>query len=385
MDFTLTDEQNLLVETVQNFVKKDSPVSRLRQVRAGELGYSKKTWQQMAELGWLSIPIPESAGGLGWGLIDVALLLQQFGQTLVPEPYIPSVVLAGMTLAAEGSATQHEQILQPMMEGETTLAMAYAEKDSRHDVTRIETRAERDGDGYVLSGEKTWVLNGHAADHIVVSARTAGAPGEAQGVTLFAIPADAKGLSRKALKTIDGQWAAHLTLEGVKLGADAVIGTVGDGSAALEAAMDRGAAMACAEGAGIVAAVFGMTKEYLGERTQFAVKIGSFQALQHRCVDMFVEVQLCESTMILGALKAADPDVEERRRAASIAKVQLAMGGHYVTRQGIQLHGGIGVTEEHDVGLYFKRMNVLASLFGDEQHHLQRYGSAPGFEGSDAA
>jgi len=385
MDFELTDEQNLLVETVQNFVKKDSPVSRFRQVRAGELGYSKETWQQMAELGWLSIPIPESAGGLGWGLIDVAMLLQQFGQTLVPEPYIPSVVLAGMTLAQEGSAAQHETILQPMMEGETSLAMAYMEKDSRNDVTRIETRAKQSGDGYLLSGAKTFVLNGHAADHLIVSARTAGEPGEAEGVTLFAIKADAKGLTRTAIKTIDGHWAANISLSDVQVGPDAIVGKPGGGAPALEAAMDRGAAMACAEGAGIVSAVFEMTKEYLGDRTQFGVKIGSFQALQHRCVDMFVEVQLCESTMILGALKADDPDVDERRRATSIAKVQLTMGGHYVTRQGIQLHGGIGATEEHDVGLYFKRMTVLATLFGDEQHHLKRYGGAPGFEGSDAA
>jgi alkylation response protein AidB-like acyl-CoA dehydrogenase len=265
-----------------------------------------------------------------------------------------------------------------MIAGEATLALAYAERESRHDSTWIKTRAQKNGSGYTLDGEKLWVLSGDSADQLIVSARTAGEAGDKQGVSLFVVDKSAKGVEARALKTMDGRRAAHVTLRGVTVDTDALLGEAGASAELLEEVVDLGAAAACAEGAGILETVTQMTRDYLCDRVQFGAQIGTFQALQHRAVDMFIELQLSKAAMLLAALKI-DAPAEERKRAVSTAKVQLAQSGQFVTRQGIQLHGGIGVTDEHNVGLYFKRINVLNALFGDEEFHVQRYGRLPGF------
>jgi alkylation response protein AidB-like acyl-CoA dehydrogenase len=381
MDFELSDDQKMLVDTAASFARKDSPVERMRRLRDDAIGYEPAVWRQMGELGWLGIPFPESMGGFGGRFIDVALVLEQFGTTLVPEPYIPSVVLAGMTLLRAGSEEQKARWLGPMIEGKTTLALAYAERASRYDVTAPATRAVATGGGYQLSGDKIFVLNGHNANSIVVSAAV-----EDRGVGLFVIDIDdstgaAPGLEIKPITTMDGQRAAMLSLSGVRVDGDAVLGEPGPVAAeVLDAVMDLGAAAACAEGLGIARAVHGMTVEYLQTREQFGVKIGAFQALQHRAVDMFIEVELCRSMMILAGLEADNPDAQQRRGAISAAKVQLDRGGRYVVRQGVQLHGGIGCTDEHDVSLYFKRMQVLGALFGDEAFHVDRFARLPAFD-----
>jgi alkylation response protein AidB-like acyl-CoA dehydrogenase len=379
MDFELSDEQRMLVDSVNNFVKKDSPIERFRKQRDVDPGWSKAVWRQMGELGWLGLPFPESVGGMGTTFLDAALVLERLGTTLVPEPYIPSVLQAGMALAKAGSSAQQAQYLAPVIAGETTLSLASTEKDSRHEVACVRTRAERRGSGYLLRGEKVWALHADAADALVVSARTAGEATDARGVSLFVVPASAKNLLISPLKTMDGRRAAHVRLDGVELPADALLGEEGAAAPLLEELQDLGAAAACAEGAGIVETVMEMTREYLCERTQFGAPIGSFQALQHRAVDMFVEVQLAKTTMLLAAVKV-DAPADERKKAISIAKLQLTQSGQFVTRQGIQLHGGIGVTDEHNVGLYFKRINVLNALFGDEEHHVKRFASLPGFD-----
>ena len=381
MDFELNEEQRLLVDNVNSFVKKDSPLSRCRAQRDEEPGWSKEVWAQMGELGWLALPFAEEDGGLGMSFLEVALILERLGTTLVPEPIIPSVVLGGTAVARAGSAAQKERLLAPVLEGQGTLALACSERESRHDVSRVATTAEQSGDGYSLSGEKVWVLGGDCADHVIVSARTGGAVDEAAGVSLFAFDPGADGVKVEPLKTMDGRRAAHITLEGVKVGPDALLGDAGSAAPLLEEVMDLGAAAACAEGAGLLESAFEMTREYLCERQQFGAKIGSFQALQHRAVDMFVELQLAKATMLLAALKV-DADADERRKAISTAKVQLGQSGKYITAQAIQLHGGIGVTDEHDVGLFYKRMNVLMALFGDEEHHVARFTSLSGFERS---
>jgi alkylation response protein AidB-like acyl-CoA dehydrogenase len=382
MDFELSDEQRLLCDSAASFVKKDSPIERFRKQRDVEPGWSKQVWAQMGELGWLGLPFPESVGGLGTGFLETALVLERLGTTLVPEPFIPSVLLGGMALAKAGSAAQQQQYLAPMIAGQTTLALAWAERDGRHDVARVQTRAEKKAGGYVLHGQKVWVLNGDSADALIVSARTSGNVADARGVSLFVVPGDAKKLARTSLKTMDGRRAALCELQGVELPADALLGEEGGAAPLLEELMDTGAAAACAEGAGILETITNMTRDYLCDRVQFGAPIGSFQALQHRAVDMFIEVQLAKGTMLLAALKLDAPEAE-RKRAISIAKAQLAQSGNFVGRQGIQLHGGIGVTDEHNVGLYFKRINVLNSLFGDEQHHLTRFGQLASFEVSD--
>ena len=368
MNFDLSQDQKMLVDTAASFAKKSSPVSRTRALREDALGFEPKVWTQMAELGWLGLCVPEAAGGFGGRFVDLALVIEQLGKTLVPEPIIPTVVLGGTALAS-GSAGQQERWLAPMATGELHPALAWAERGSRYDTSAVETRAERVGGGWRLTGEKRWVLNGHAADLFLVTARGEG------GVSLFAVDRGTKGLTVTPVQTMDGRRAAMVRLDGAMVVADRLVGEAGQGAAVAEHALDVAAAAACAEAVGIAQAVLAMTVEYLKTREQFGAKIGTFQALQHRAVEMFVEVELMRSHSIEESLRIDEPGgtADERRAAVSAAMVQLATGGRQVVRQGIQLHGGIGCTDEHDVGLYFKRLQVLSQSFGDEEHHLARF------------
>jgi alkylation response protein AidB-like acyl-CoA dehydrogenase len=379
MNFDLSQDQKLLVDTAAAFVRKESPVTRLRAMRQDPLGYSKQVWKQMGELGWLGILVPESLGGFGGAFVDAALVIEKLGTTLVPEPYVASVVLAGGMILAAGSEAQKKRWLEPLVSGDATYALAYAERESRFDPLRIATRAEKSGAGYRLSGEKVFVLNGHAADAIVVSARTSGSAGDREGVSAFVVDAKARGVTVRPIKTMDGHHAAMIAFDGAVVDADRLLGGDGGAGPALERAIDLGAAAACAEGVGIMQTVLAMTRDYLCTREQFGVRIGTFQALQHRCVDMFIETELARSASMMASIKVDDPDETERKSAISAAKAQLAVSGRFVTQQAIQLHGGIGVTDEHDAGLYFKRMHILSTLFGDEEHHLARFASLPTF------
>ncbi|MGE3636832.1 MAG: acyl-CoA dehydrogenase family protein, partial [Sandaracinaceae bacterium] len=269
---------------------------------------------------------------------------------------------------AQGSL--RSELLGPMIEGRTSLALAWSEEAARYDATRVATTAERTDGGHALRGTKTWVLNGHAAEQLVVSAKTKA------GVSLFAVPRAASGVHVESVKTMDGGRAARVRLDGA---VGQLLGDDGAGAGVLDEVLDMGAAAACAEGLGIANAVLWMTVEYLRTRKQFGVPIGVFQALQHRAVDMFVAVELMKGTSILANARVASDDPELRRSAVSAAKATLSTSGFMVVAQAIQLHGGIGVTDEHDVSLYFKRMRVLNALFGDEEHHVQRYMSSPRF------
>ncbi len=385
MNFDLSQDQKLLVDTAAAFAKRESPIARLRSMREDPVGYSRGVWKQMGELGWLGILLPESLGGFGGGFQDAALILEKLGTTLVPEPYVASVILAGSTILALGTDEQRARWLQPLAAGDVTLALAYAERESRFNPAAIATVAQKSGAAYRLSGEKVFVLNGHAADALVVSARTSGSRGDRDGVSAFVLDAKTPGLSVRSIKTMDGHHAAMITLQDVEADASRLLGPAGGAGGALERAVDLGAAAACAEGVGIMQTVLAMTRDYLCTREQFGVKIGTFQALQHRCVDMFIETELARSASMWASIKADDADDVERKTAISAAKVQLATSGKFVTQQAIQLHGGIGVTDEHDVGLYFKRMHVLNTLFGDEEYHLTRFASLPSFRaGIDA-
>lgn len=379
MNFDLSPDQKMLVDTATSYAKKQSPVHRARKLRDDATGWEPAAWRKMADLGWLGLPFPEAAGGIGGSTLDVALLCEALGTTLVPEPFLPSVVLGGGALALAGSPEQHAQWLAPMIEGRTSLALAHTERAGRFDPAYCATRAERTGGRWRLRGTKDEVLNGHAADQLVVVARTDGAAGDRAGLALFVVPRDAHGVTVTPHHTLDGRRAAQITLD-VEVGDDARLGD--EAADTIETVLDRAAAATVAEGVGVTATALAMTVEYLGTREQFGVKIGSFQALQHRAVDMFVEVETLRSLNILAALRADAPDVHVRREAVSAAKVQLASGGRFVVRQAIQLFGGIGITDEHDIGLYFKRLQMLSTLFGDEVHHLRRYGELPSFAGN---
>jgi alkylation response protein AidB-like acyl-CoA dehydrogenase len=371
MDFDLDQDQQMLAQTVADFAKNESPVERFRKLRHDDIGYEPAVWRKMGELGWLGVAFPESVGGFGGSFVECALVLENLAATLVPEPYLASVVLGGMTLLRAGTAEQHTKFLTPMIEGETTLALAYSEPQSRYDVTAVETTATPKGDAYAISGRKVWVLNGHHADHWVVSAM---APG---GVSLFLIPRGAQGTTITAANTIDGHKAAFVDFDAVEVGVDQRLGEEGSGAAVLDRVMDYAAAAAVAESVGIASTMLDMTVDYLGTREQFGVKIGSFQALQHRAVDMYAETELLRSISMASMVRADEEDSSLRRRDISAAKLQLATGGIWVAQQSLQLHGGIGVTDEHDIGLYFKRMYALNALFGDAEHHVTRYAGDP--------
>lgn len=378
MDFELTEDQSMLVDTVREFVKKESPVERMRKLRDSELGWDKAVWQKMGELGWLGVMFPESAGGMGMSFVEAGLILQELGTTLVPEPVIPLLV-TGSAIAKAGTPEQIERFLTPSLGGAESLALAWNEEQSRHDASCIRTHAHASGAGFTLRGKKRWVLNGHAADHIVVSARTSGDEADADGISLFVIDPSLPGVKLQRVQMMDGQKGAFIELADVEVGKDRLLGEAGKAGPLLDALMDLGAAATVCEASGILQAVLWMTRNYLMERKQFGVPIGSFQALQHRTVDMFVETELTKSVAMLAMIKAEDPDPNERRRAISAAKASVIESGAFVTRQGIQLHGGIGVTDEHDVGLYFKRMHILATLFGDDAYHVARYAELPSF------
>ncbi|HYC54118.1 MAG TPA: acyl-CoA dehydrogenase family protein [Candidatus Binatia bacterium] len=384
MNFELTEEQTMIVDAVRKFVDNDSPVARFRQLRETEQGWEPKVWQAMGEYGWLAVAFPEDQGGYGGNFTDIALILEQLGRSLVPEPYIPSVVLAGGLLSRLGTDEQTQAFLSPMLEGRTSLAFAYAERQSRYNLADCQTTATRNGGQYVLSGKKAWVLNGHAADKIVVSARSAGGVREQAGLSLFVVDADAPGLKRTRVHGMDGQSTAVLDFQNVEVGADRLLGEEGMAYEHIEWAIDRGAAAACAEAQGELSTMFQMTLDYLKQRKQFGKPIGAFQALQHRASDMFAEVELCKGMMLLAAIQADSHDAAERKAAISAAKVQLQQGGWFVQENAIQLFGGIAITDEQDIGLYFKRVRVLQGLFGDADHHLDRYQSLPQFEGEAA-
>ncbi|MFO0572267.1 MAG: acyl-CoA dehydrogenase, partial [Polyangiaceae bacterium] len=300
------------------------------------------------------------------------------GSTLVPEPYVP-LLLAGLAISRAGNAEQVNQFLAPSLSGDESLAWAWAELQGRHDVHDVATTAKPSGKRWLISGKKRWVQNGHGANHIVLSARTSGSGRESNGLSLFVIDPGMAGLKVERVDMMDGQKGAMLTLENVEVDESRLLGAPGSAGPLLDHLMDYGAAAAVCEASGILQAVLWMTRGYLMERKQFGVAIGTFQALQHRAVDMFVETELAKSCAMLAMIRADESDAAERRRAISAAKASVIESGAFVTRQGIQLHGGIGVTDEHDVGLYFKRMHILGTLFGDEAFHVARYADQPSF------
>lgn len=380
MNFDLTEEQQMIQDQAAKFVAAESPVSRFRKLREDEIGWDKAMWAKMAEQGWLSIAIPEEQGGFGGSFLDMAVILEQLGRGLVPEPMIASAVLAGGILSDIGTEAQRDEFLSPMMEGSTSLAFAYAEKQSRYNLSDCATKAEKSGDGFTLSGEKVWVLNGHAADQIIVVARTAGEQFDDSGLSLFVVDGDAAGLTRITVPQMDGQKSALLRFDGVQVGADRLLGREGEALSMIELAVDRGAAAAVAEGYGAAQELFERTVAYLKQREQFGVPIGTFQALQHIAADMYAEIELCKSANMLSAIQIDLDDVEQRKADVSSAKLQLADGGWFISKNAIQLFGGIGVTDEQDEGLFFKRLRVLNSQFGDADYHVDRFKSQKSFD-----
>jgi len=379
MDFTLNEEQQLLKDSVDRFVRENYELSQRRELVAKPEGFSRDQWATMAELGWLGAALPEAYGGIGGGAVETMIIMEGFGSRLVVEPYFSSVVLGGNLLLKGGSEEQRNTILPALIAGETMLTFGYAERQSRFDLHDVETKATKKGGGYRIDGHKGVVLHGGTADKIIVSARTAGGGRDRDGITLFLVDRAADGVAIREYQTIDGLRAAEVELRDVAVGADAVVGDPDQGLPLIEDVARRAIAALSAEAVGVIDTMKTLTNEYLQTREQFGRPIGKFQALQHRAADMYAELELSRSTMILAAIQADNENDDERRADISAAKHQLAVGGWFVQSSAIQLFGGIGVTDEQDEGLFFKRLRALNALFGDADHHVERYQSLARF------
>lgn len=375
MDLSYSSDQQLLKDSAERFVQNDYPFEARRKLVASEDGFSRKNWTVFADLGWLMMPFAEADGGLGGSPVETMILMEAFGAGLVVEPYLATVVLGGGAIAEGGSAAQKAALLPAIGEGKLQLALAYAEETSRFNPARVETTARKDGGGYVLDGVKIAVLNGQSADKLVVSARSKGAVGDEGGLTLFLVDRAAPGVSVRAYTTVDGLRAADITFAGVAVANDAVVGAVDGGLELLQKVIDLGVAAVCAEAVGAMTALNDLTLDYLKTRQQFGVPIGSFQVLQHRMADMYMACEEARSMTLMASIKVSEADARERSRAQSAAKIQIGRAGRLIGQEAVQMHGGIGVTDELSVAHYFKRLTMIDTLFGDVSYHMRRFGA----------
>jgi alkylation response protein AidB-like acyl-CoA dehydrogenase len=373
MDLSYSWEQQQLDEAVKRFAEQEYPIEVRRRLTATPEGFSREVWARFAELGWLAVALPEDAGGMGGSAIETMIVMEGIGRGLMLEPYLATCVLGAGAVLASGDRTHAQALLPGVGEGRVMLALAHGERQARYDLEGVATRAEKRGGAWVLDGQKTIVLHGAAADRLIVSARTAGGRRERAGITLFVVDPATPGVSRRPYPTIDGLRAAEVTLEQVQLGADAALGTVDDGLAAVEAAVDRGLAALAAEAVGCMTMLHDQTLDYLKTREQFGSKIGRFQALQHRMVDVFMACEQARSMACLGAIRAEDADARVRRRTLSAVKAKVGQLGRLVGQEAIQLHGGMGMTDELKVGNYFKRLTAIDQTLGDVDHHLEKF------------
>lgn len=375
MDFSLNDEQRMLDETVGRVIREQYGFEQRRGFAGEPGGFSAANWSLFAELGLLAIPFAEENGGFGGGGAEVMIVQRAFGRGLVLEPYLAAVVLAGGLVERLGSPEQRERLLVPLLAGESRLALAWGESEGRYDHLTVTTQAERDGDGYRLSGHKAVVLHGDSADRLLVTARTAGGPADRDGLSVFVIDPAQPGVGVRGYATIDGLRAAEVRLDGVHVGADARLGPEGGAADALDAVMAAGCAALCAEAVGAMEAACELTLDYLKTRRQFGAPIGRFQALQHRMVDMRIALEQAHSMAILAACSLNLPAAERDRRIAA-AKVVIGNSGRFVAEQAIQLHGGMGMTDEAMVSHLAKRLVLIDHHLGDADFHLGRFAAS---------
>ena len=371
MDLSLSEEQRLLQESIDRFIEKDYTFTKRQQRLATELLYDQAIWQQMAEFGWLGLPFSEKAGGLGGSLVDVVLLAQGLGKGLVIEPYL-AVFLAGRImerLLGEAASSW----LAGVIEGSKVPALAYAEPGSRFAPCWTETTARPAQDGYLLGGQKLLVFGASVAEELLVTARLQGEPGDVQGIGLFAVPAQTNGLQMLAYRMMHGTPGADLLLDGVMVPKSACLAD--DVGQTLLTVVDEATVVACGDALGSMEATFWKTLDYAKTRKQFGVPIGSFQVLQHYLVDMFMEVEQSRSITYMAAMQAAGEDPVAASQAASAAKAYVSRAATFVGQKAVQIHGGMGMTEELDIGHYFRRLTMLSSLFGDRDYHVRRFGS----------
>jgi len=380
MLLVLNEDQTMLARTAREFVASTEPLARLRKMRDKKdlLGFSPDVWRKIVDLGWTAMAFSEADGGLGLGLSDVVVVTEALGRLLATEPFIPCVVLAGSVLALAGTTEQKETYLAPMIGGTARLALASEERKSRSHLERVALRAKAVGGGFELTGEKTPVLGGNGAETFLVSARTSGKDDDGDGITLFLVPSGTAGVTVEALDRVDTRNAATVRLNGVTVPATAVVGKVGGGLATLSAAVERATVALAGEMLGTMGEAFDRTVTYLREREQFGSKIGSFQSLQHRAARLFVEIELTRSA-VMAAARAVDEGLPQAAELVSVAKARASDALSLVANEAVQMHGGIGMTDEHDIGFFLKRAKVAELTFGDAAFHRARFAALRDF------
>jgi pimeloyl-CoA dehydrogenase small subunit len=374
MNFDLTPDQQLLQQSVQRLLDDTYSFDQRKVHLRSPQGWSAEVWGQLAEMGLLGLPFSADDGGFGGGAVEVMLTMESMGRALILEPYFATVILAGTALKHGADAAQRARWLAPLIEGRAKYAFAHVESGARYDLAHVETRARRDGAGWRLSGAKHFVIHGDSADHLIVSARNEGAAAERSGVSLFMV--DAAATRRRCYRTQDGTQAADVTLDQVFVPDGDRIGPAGGAMTVIDAVVDAGMAALAAEAVGVMERAHQLTVDYMKIRQQFGTPIGRFQALQHRAVDMLVMVEQARSMAMYGSMMSEDLDPARRRQAVAAAKSYVGRAGKFVGEQAVQLHGGIGVTEDCAVGHYYRRLTMIDLLFGDSAHHLSLVAAA---------
>jgi alkylation response protein AidB-like acyl-CoA dehydrogenase len=371
MDFSLNEVQLMLADSIEKFIANDYAFEARQEYSGSALGYSNDVWQTFAELGWTAFPFSEEDGGFDGGPVDLMVVMERLGRGLVVEPYLANIVLAGGVLKRAANDTQKADWLSPLIGGELQAALAFVEPQGRYDINNIATTAVRDGDSWIINGSKGYVLNGAYADLIIVPARTSGEQCDTNGITLFGISRESAGVSTRDYASIDGQRAAEISMQNVTLSPDKIIGDIDKGYGALQAAIDDATLAVCAEAVGIMSVLTEKTIEYSKNRVQFGVPISSFQALQHRMVEMYTACEQSRSLLMWAAMTIAD-DGDDAAKAVHSVKYQIGIAGTLVGEEAVQIHGGMGVTWELDVAHYFKRLTAINLMFGNADWHLDR-------------
>mgnify|MGYP001356217150 FL=1 len=373
MALVLNEEQQSLKDIAKEFLQKNAPVTHFREIRdtESEHGYDPDLWKQMVDLGWSGILVPEEYGGFDFGMVGMGSILEEMGKMLTPSPLFSTGVLGASLISLGGNDKQKQTYLPQIVDGSITTALAL-EEGNRHSPLSINTEAKKVGKNYTLTGNKTFVIDGHSSNLLIVAARTSGSENDSSGITLFLVDPSIDGVEVNKTSMVDSRNSANITLKEVDVSIDNVLGEENNGAALLDEVLDRAQIAISAEMLGNASQAFDITLEYLKERKQFGAVIGSFQALQHRAAEMYSELELTKSSVI-AACVAADEQSNDLRRMASLAKFKAGETNHLVTNEAVQMHGGVGVTDEYDVGLYLKRARVTEQIFGNSEYHLDRY------------
>ena len=375
MALILNEEQQSLKDIAKEFLQKNAPVTHFREIRdtENELGYDEKLWKDMVDLGWSGILVPEEYGGFDFGMVGMGSIFEEMGKMLTPSPLFATGVLGASLITLGGSNSQKQNYLPQIVDGSITTALA-VEESNRHSLSQINTQAIKEGADYKITGDKTFVIDGHSASLLIVAARTGGKEGDLSGITLFLIDPQSTGVTITKTSMVDSRNSANISFDGVIVSSENILGEENSGSGILEQVVDRAQVAISAEMFGNASQAFDLTLAYLKERKQFGSLIGTFQALQHRAAEMYSELELTKSSVI-AACVAVDENSNDLTRMASLAKFKAVETNHLVTNEAVQMHGGVGVTDEYDVGLYLKRARVTEHIFGNAEYHLDRYAS----------